>query len=110
MQYPPTPKPNHPVLPAKMNHKLMFVLCRECGESMNTENCTHSEEDRSLRGAWVLEEVVKAIQMGYQVCEIQEIWKYDVRQYNPATKNGGMFTNMMNDFIKYKQVSKCCSK
>ncbi|KAJ8914412.1 hypothetical protein NQ315_017506 [Exocentrus adspersus] len=25
----------HPILPAKMNNKLMFVLCRTCGEKMN---------------------------------------------------------------------------
>ena len=95
----------HPVLPMKMNSKLMFVLCRECGENMNQDECRHAEEDRILHGTWVVEEVTKAIQMGYQVLEIQEIWRYQTQQYEPTTKSGGLFTKMMNDFIKYKQVS-----
>ncbi|KAJ8945543.1 hypothetical protein NQ318_020389 [Aromia moschata] len=30
----------HPVLLMKMNNKLMFVLCRTCGEEINVEKCT----------------------------------------------------------------------
>jgi len=94
----------HPVLPLKMNKKLMFVLCRKCGECMEQDECSHDEEDRTLHGTWVVEEVVKALEMGYQLVEIQEIWKYQTEQYDPSSKSGGLFTNMMNDFIKYKQV------
>ena len=94
----------HPVLPMKMNDKLMFVLCRECGERMNTGECTHDDGQRTLHGTWVIEEVVKALEKGYQLTNIQEIWKYKVEQYNPDTRSNGLFVNMMNDFIKYKQV------
>ena len=83
----------------------MFVLCRKCGETLNSVVCDHNSEDRTLHGTWVIEEVVKALEKGYGLVEIQEIWKYNTQQYSPDTKSGGMFVNMMNDFIKYKQVS-----
>ena len=76
---------------------------------MNKEECDHDEGLRTLHGTWVIEEVVKALEMGYRIMEIQEIWKYRVERYDPAMKEGGLFTRMMNDFIKYKQVKHCCS-
>jgi G:T-mismatch repair DNA endonuclease (very short patch repair protein) len=93
----------HPVLPLKMNNKLMFVLCRTCGENMKNENCKHSTDERILHGTWVIDEVLKAIEKGYKIQEIQEIWKYKVVQYDPELKVGGLFTEMMNKFIKIKQ-------
>ncbi|XP_023312382.1 uncharacterized protein LOC111692561 [Anoplophora glabripennis] len=94
----------HPVLPAKMNNKLMFVLCRTCGEHMNTsEECRHSDVERALTGTWATDEVLKALEKGYRLLKIHEIWTYDVQQYDKATKIGGLFTDMMNKFISVKQ-------
>ncbi|KAG5885995.1 hypothetical protein JTB14_025389 [Gonioctena quinquepunctata] len=54
----------HAVLPVKMNDKLMFPLCRSCCEKM-TEECTHScEEERTLSGTWIIDEVLKALEKG----------------------------------------------
>ncbi|KAJ8969906.1 hypothetical protein NQ317_009131 [Molorchus minor] len=92
----------HPVLPTKMNDKLMFVLCRVCGETMNDKECNHSETDRALTGTWVIDEIVKAIEKGYKLLETYEIWKYEVLQFDKATHTG-LFTEMMNKFIKIKQ-------
>ncbi|XP_018574075.1 uncharacterized protein LOC108913090 [Anoplophora glabripennis] len=93
----------HPVLPAKMNNKLMFVLCRTCGEQMNKGECQHSDEERALTGVWVVDEVRKAVEKGYRLLKIYEIWSYDVQQYDKTTKTGGLFTGMMNKFISVKQ-------
>ena len=85
----------------------MFVLCKECGESMDKEKeCDHDEGQRTLHGTWVVEEVAMAVKTGYRIVQIQEIWRYKTAQYDSSTMSGGLFTNMMNDFIKYKQVSK----
>ncbi|CAH0551141.1 unnamed protein product [Brassicogethes aeneus] len=62
-----------------MNNKLMFFLCRTCGENMFNGECLHTEEDRALSGTWVIDE------------------------YNIDQKTGGLFTEMMNKFIKIKQ-------
>ncbi|KAG5889668.1 hypothetical protein JTB14_007808 [Gonioctena quinquepunctata] len=54
----------HPVLPVKMNNKLMFVLCRACGQNLSFDDCSHSDEERSLIGTWTVDEVLKAIDRG----------------------------------------------
>ncbi|KAJ8965523.1 hypothetical protein NQ317_019537, partial [Molorchus minor] len=93
----------HPVLPVKMNDKLMFVLCRMCGQTMNQGSCTHNAEERSLTGTWVADEVIKAVEKGYVITEFHEIWKYGIDQYDRATKTDGLFREMMDTFIKVKQ-------
>ncbi|KAJ8914447.1 hypothetical protein NQ315_011388 [Exocentrus adspersus] len=93
----------HPVLPMKANGKLMFVLCRTCGETMNLEECNHSREERALLGTWIVDEVRAATERGYQIVEIYEIWSYKVTRFDKKTKTKGLFTEMMNKFIKVKQ-------
>ncbi|KAJ8953532.1 hypothetical protein NQ317_000050 [Molorchus minor] len=93
----------HPVLPSKMNDKLMFVLCRTCGENMTQEECTHNDEERALTGTWIIAEVLKAVEKGYKILDIYEIWKYDIKEYDKAANISGVFTGMMNKFIKIKQ-------
>lgn len=93
----------HPVLPLKMNGKLMFVLCRTCGLKMNHRNCEHTSEQRALNGTWVIDEVQKAVEEGYQLLEVFEVWQYTVEQYDAVKKTGGLFTRMMDKFIRIKQ-------
>lgn len=93
----------HPVLPTKMNQKLMFLLCRSCGEYMWQGDCMHNENERSLTGTWVIDEVNKAIEKGYKILSIHEIWQYEFEQFNPEKMSGGLFTEMMDTFIKMKQ-------
>ena len=93
----------HPVLPLKQNNKLMFALCRTCGEKMYQGECTHTVEERSMTNTWVIDEVVKALEKGYKIMEIHEIWRYNVEEYDHESKSGGLFTEMMNKFIKMKQ-------
>ncbi|KAG5872176.1 hypothetical protein JTB14_010737 [Gonioctena quinquepunctata] len=93
----------HAVLPVKMNDKLMFPLCRSCCEKM-TEECTHScEEERTLSGTWIIDEVLKALEKGYEIKEIYEVWKYKVVQYNPDTNSGGLFSEYISKILKIKQ-------
>jgi hypothetical protein len=72
------------VLPQKMNNKLMFVLCKTCGQEINNDNeeCNHAENERALEGTWVIDEVMKALEKGYKIMEIYEIWKYKVQIFN----------------------------
>ncbi|KAG5865699.1 hypothetical protein JTB14_014529 [Gonioctena quinquepunctata] len=86
-----------------MNNKLMFVLCRECGQNLSFDDRSHSDEERSLIGRWTVEEVLKAIDEGYEVLEKYEIWAYDTVQFGEDVT--GLFTDMMNKFIKIKQES-----
>lgn len=95
-----------PVLPCNDLHsKLMFYLCRACAKNQSQRKCTHNDIERSFEGTWVADELRKAIQKRYKILELQEIWEYEVTQYDPKTKSGGLFTDYINNFIKIKTES-----
>ena len=74
----------HPVLPFRCNKKLMFCLCRTCVQTSCTGECLHTEDaERALTGTWVMEEVRLAVEKGYRILEIREVYEYHVTQYNP---------------------------
>ena len=92
-----------PLLPSHINKKLMFVLCRKCAETENQSICNHSVGDRSLSGTWVSVELQKAVQLGYTLLKVYEVWQYDtVTKYDPSTGDGGLFAQYMNTFMKIK--------
>ena len=92
-----------PLLPAHVNDKLMFVLCKTCAESENQGRCTHSAQQRSLTGTWVSVELQRAVQLGYVILTIFEAWQYDETTiYNCVTGIGGLFAQYMNTFMKIK--------
>ncbi|XP_031342995.1 uncharacterized protein LOC116170631, partial [Photinus pyralis] len=91
----------HPVLPIKLNNKLMFPLCYSCAKNFTQEDCSHEIGDRAIVGTWVADEIVKSIEKGYRIMEVYEVWSYKTEQYDG--KSGGLFTEMMNKFIKIKQ-------
>ena len=95
----------HPVLPVRCHGKLMFPLCRTCAErKSNTCNCT--ELERVITGTWTILEVQKALEKGYEIQKIYEIYHFpETTQYNPETKEGGLFTGYVNKFLKIKQES-----
>ena len=93
-----------PVLPVKLNGKLVFALCSQCALEQSID-CVHSIEERSIEGTWVTEEVNKAIEKGYKILKIYEIWHFkDSDVYDKDTKTGGLFTSYIDLFLKGKQV------
>ena len=84
-----------PLLPSRINKKLMFVLCRKCAETENQSICNHSVGDRYLSGTWVSVELQKAVQIGYTLLKVYEVWQYDtVTKYDPSTGDGGYLRNI----------------
>ena len=66
--------------------------------------CPHADEKRVIRGTWVTLEVQKAIQMGYEVKDIETVWHWEKRAVNdPSTKTGGLFTEYVDRFLQLKQ-------
>jgi hypothetical protein len=43
-----------------------------------------------------------AVDKGYRILEIQEVYQYEVTQYNPDTGDGGLFVEYINTFLKLK--------
>ena len=93
-----------PVLPTRINEKLLFGLCNKCMEKQRAENCQHDQNERAVTGTWVTDEVKKALKKGYEIVKIYEVWHFDnISQYDPESKSGGIFTEYVNNFLKMKQ-------
>ncbi|MCP4458735.1 MAG: hypothetical protein GY816_12040 [Cytophagales bacterium] len=96
---------HHPVLPYRVKGKLFFPLCAKCAE-FEKPHCDHSDEDRALVGAWCTPEVEKALEMGYRVLEVFEVWDYkEIAQYDGVDEKTGLFTSYVNMFLRLKQES-----
>ena len=61
----------HPVLPYRSGGKLVMPLCRSCVEAEmskplhdKTARCTHSIDERYLRGTWCTPEIMEALTQG----------------------------------------------
>jgi len=47
-------------------------------------------------------EVRLAVQKGYRILDVREVYEYQLTQYNPETGEGGLFVNYINKFLKLK--------
>jgi hypothetical protein len=43
-----------------------------------------------LDDTWVIDEVRLAVNKGYKILEIQEVYQYEITQYNPETGDEGL--------------------
>ena len=94
----------HPVLPYRSNGKLKFPLCRSCADSETLTSCRHSDEQRAITGTWCTPEIQRALDKGYVLLKIYEVYHWDdTTQYDRDTKSGGLFSTYVNTFLKFKQ-------
>jgi len=97
----------HPVLPVREGGKLTFPLCRSCvKEEMHkpmlerSNLCGHTREQRMLRGTWCTLELQKAVEMGYEMIKIHEVFHFDEEH-----RRTGLFAEYVNTWLKLKQES-----
>ena len=97
----------NPVLPYRYNGKLTFPLCRTCLENETKKPllernycCSHSDSERTLRGTWCAMEIQKAVEMGYVVKRIHEVYHFPLDQ-----RVTGPFSSYVNTWLKIKQES-----
>jgi hypothetical protein len=88
----------HPVLPYRTQGKLMFSLCKACADTCNQAPCTHSERERAIQGTWCSVELEKALEKGYRILQMHEVWHF------PET-SGALFKDYVDTFLKIKQES-----
>ena len=93
----------HPVLPHRHGGKLTFPLCAACVEEEMAKpplersyQCAHSDDQRVLTGMWCTPELNKAVELGYQIQYIHEVWHF------PQTQEG-LFKDYVNTWLKIKQ-------
>ena len=97
----------HPVLPVRCGGKLTFPLCGSCVKEEQAKPllersnmCGHSTEQRALRGAWCTPELHKAVEKGYKILKIHEVW-----HFTPENRRQGLFAEYVNTWLKLKQES-----
>ena len=88
----------HPVLPYRTQGKLMFPLCKTCADTCNQAPCTHSERERVIQGTWCSVELEKALEKGYRILQMHEVWHF------PETSDA-LFKDYVDTFLKIKQES-----
>ena len=69
-----------PVLPVTINKKLVFPLCWSCARDKQKTHCEHQWNARYLEGTWTTAELHYALDHGYQVIEVQEVWHWKERK------------------------------
>ena len=93
----------HPVLPYRHDGKLLFPLCATCVQNEmpkrpwdRSVECNHTDQERVLTGTWCSSELSKAVELGYQVQYIYEVWHFDETCQ-------GLFKDYVNTWLKIKQ-------
>ena len=74
----------------------MFPLCKTCADTLNQNPCTHTDEERAILGTWCHVELMKAIEKGYEVLEIHEVWHWE-------QITDELFKDYVNMYLKLKQ-------
>ncbi|KAG8225677.1 hypothetical protein J437_LFUL018482 [Ladona fulva] len=92
----------HPVLPYKCRGKPNFPLCRTYVEESFQASCPHSLNERAIIGTWISDEVKRALDIGYKVIKMHEVWNYTCTTYNKDRNEGGLFAGYINKFLKLK--------
>ena len=86
----------------------MFPLCRSCAEKTDPHmRCTHlREEDRRLIGTWVTIKLFAALDRGYKLLDVHEVWHFSkMAQYDRESGEEGIFAGYINTFLRIKQES-----
>ena len=98
----PPPLLYHPVLPGHIGGKLTFPLCRKCAMEelekpwlTRTAACHHTEEERCIIGTWCTPELHKAVELGYRIVKIYEVWNFPTDQGKE-----GLFADYVNKWLK----------
>lgn len=91
----------HPVLPVKIkmkkSEKLLFPLCYKCAVDQN-KICNHSPNERQFIGTWTTDEVNKALEKGYIITKMYEVWNFKEKTTN-------LFKEYVKNFMKIKLES-----
>ena len=76
----------------------MFPLCRTCTVNENQKPCKCSNKDRVLIHTWCTPEINLAINMGYIIIEIYEVFNWSENTSNEQR----LFSNYINMFLQMK--------
>ena len=78
------------------NTRNVVGLCKTCVDTLNKNPCTHTEQERAIRGTWCHVKLMKAIEKGYEVLNIHEVWHWE-------ETTDTLFKGYVDTFLKTKQ-------
>ena len=81
----------------KNTRRIMKNNCQNCYQLRNL-NCVHSDSQRAITGFWTTIETDKALEKGYKIDEIYEVWHFE----NTSTD---IFKGYIRKFLKIKLES-----
>ena len=91
-----------PPLETRSGVKLTFPLCRTCVKEeqakpmlARTHYCHHSDADWMLRSTWCTPELIKAVEKGYTLVKVHEMWRFPEDQ-----RQTGLFVDYVNTWLK----------
>ena len=83
---------------------LTFPLCGKCVEDeqkkpwlKRSDVCSHTHEERAMIGTWCIPELQKAVEQGYRIIKIYEVWHFPEDQ-----RKEGLFAEYVNKCLKNK--------
>ena len=85
-----------PVLPARINKKQVYTLCKTCARDEQQSECKHNDEQRCLINTYTLVELKEALKRGYKILWITQILTYKETAENP-------YKDYVDLFLKIKQ-------
>lgn len=92
----------HPVLPYRHRDKLLFPLCAACVELwsdaplLQNVVCHHTFDERALTGTWCTPELRLALQKGYTLLRIDQVYHFPQRKT-------GLFRDYIDTWLKLKE-------
>ena len=94
----------HPVLPVRVNGKLLFPLCAACASEQldrplleRSSRCPHSDVEREMMGTWCTPELEEAVQQGYDIVKIVEVYHFPEEQ-----RRRGLFAPYIDKWYRIK--------
>ena len=94
----------HPVLPVRIQGKLLFPLCAACAKDQlerplleRSPACPHTDLEREMMGTWCTPEIEEAVSQGYEVVRIIEVYHFPEEQ-----RKEGLFANYIDKWYRIK--------
>ena len=93
----------YPILPVRINSKLIFPLCYKCSMLHSNGSCECKDNECSLIHMWTPPKVEFAINHGYRIVDIYEVLHWErFEMIGMKSKKGGIFNNYINMFLTIK--------
>lgn len=83
----------------------LSFLCGEAKEMPKplldrSHHCLRDDTDRVLRGTWCTPKLMEAVEQGYHIVRIYEVWHFP-----PHQRKRGLFAEYVSTWLKGKQES-----